>query len=139
MKQYHIKEGDKFGRLTCLKFSHIGKHNRSHFVFKCECGKEKVILGSGVISGNTKSCGCLSSEIKKSKRLPQNAGVITQIILGYKRHAKDRNINWELTRTEFEKIIFLECAYCGIHPSNKKITKNFKQGIMYNGIDRVDS
>lgn len=138
-KKYHIKPGDKFGRLTCIRFDHIGKHYRSYFLFKCECGKEKIILGSGVISGNTKSCGCFSAEIKKAKRLPDNRAVIYQIILGYKRHAKDRGYEWDLTFDEVVQIISKPCHYCGELNSNVKITKNFKHGFLYNGIDRVDN
>jgi len=139
MKKYHINVGDTYNKLTCISFSHIGKHYRSYFLFKCDCGTEKIILGSNVIRGDTKSCGCHIRDLKKSKRLPLNAGVITQIILQYKRHARNRNINWHLTHQDVEKIIFNNCHYCGIPPSNKKITKSFKDGLMYNGIDRIDS
>ena len=61
-RKYHLQLGDKYNRLTVIEFDHIGKHNRSYFLFKCECGNEKVILGSLVKCGNTKSCGCLSKE-----------------------------------------------------------------------------
>ena len=138
MREYHIKTGDKFNRLTAIRLDHIGEHNRSYFLFKCDCGTEKVILGSQVKPGNTKSCGCLSKEIKKAKLLPQNKGVINQIILGYKRHAKRRGFAWSLTFDEVSNIINKPCYYCGAVNSNKKITKNC-QGFSYNGIDRVNS
>jgi len=138
MRKYHIQPGNKFNRLTAIKLDHIGKHNRSYFLFKCECGKTKIILGSLVRSGNTKSCGCLSMEKKKSKLLPENMGVINQIILGYKRHAKRRGLLWELTFNDVSVIIKKPCRYCGLIPSNNKITKNCN-GFLYSGIDRVDS
>jgi hypothetical protein len=139
VRSYHIKPGDKFHRLTAIKLDHVGQHNRSYFLFKCACGTEKVILGSLVKSGNTKSCGCLSREVKKSKLLPNNTGVINQIILGYKRHATGRGFAWNLTFDEVVNIINKPCHYCGTINSNKKITKNCKGGFSYNGIDRVDS
>jgi len=138
-KQIFIKPGDKFNRLTAIEFSHIGKHNRRHFKFKCDCGNYTTISAEAVTSGNTKSCGCLSMEVKKSKLLPNNLGVIRQIILGYKRHAKGRRFNWELSEPEVISIINKPCYYCGIEPSNIKITKNCKQGFKYSGIDRVNS
>lgn len=138
-KKYHIQPGDKFGRLTCVSFDHIGKHYRSYFLFHCNCGKYKVILGSGVVSGNTKSCGCLSSEIKKSKRLPENLGVIYQIVLGYKRHATRRKIKWLINIFDVKEIIIKPCFYCGAINTNNKITKNLKEGFLYNGIDRKNN
>jgi hypothetical protein len=54
--------GIKYGRLTAIRKSDLGKHPR--WLFKCECGKEKVILKFHVIRGNIKSCGCYSKEVK---------------------------------------------------------------------------
>lgn len=139
MKKYHIKPGDKYGRLTCIRFDHIGNHNRSYFLFKCDCGNEKIILGSSVKSGNTKSCGCYSMEVKQNKRLPENRGVIYQIILGYKHGAKERGYKWDLIIDQVVGIIQKPCYYCGNEKSNTKITKNYKEGYSYNGIDRLDN
>lgn len=130
----------KYNRLTVLKFSHYDKNHRKHYLCRCDCGIEKTIQGSLLISGNTKSCGCLGKEIKKTlHKLPNNGGVINQIILGYKRHAKRRGFSWNLTFNEVSNIINKPCHYCGTINSNKKITKNCKEGFLYNGIDRVDS
>lgn len=140
MKQYHIKPKEKFNRLTAIKLSHIGKHNRSYFLFRCDCGVERVILGSLVKSGNTKSCGCLSTEMKKAKRIPENHSEITAIILGYKRHAEGRDFKWELSRSEVENLIKQNCFYCGSIPKNIKKTKNsINGGLLYSGIDRINS
>jgi len=58
-----------------------------------------------MVSGNTKSCGCLAKEIKQSKRISKNHSDITAIILGYKRHAERRGFKWLLSRTFVEKLI----------------------------------
>jgi len=140
MKKYHIQPGDKFNRLTAIKLDHIGKHYRSYFLFKCDCGNEKVILGAGVVGGNTKSCGCLAQEIKKAKRISKNHSEVTAIILGYKRHAIGRGYKWELTRDDVKNIINKKCYYCDSPPSNIKKTKNsVAGGLKYSGIDRIDS
>ena len=41
---------------------------RSYWNCICECGKEKILSGKDVKSGNTKSCGCLERE-KKIERI----------------------------------------------------------------------
>ncbi len=135
----NVKPGDKFGRLTVIAFDHYDKHKRKHFLCRCECGTEKTIQGSLLTSGNTQSCGCLSLEVKKAKRLPENKGVINHIILQYKRHARDRGLSWELSYEDVERLIKAPCFYCGAFNSNHKVTKNCKEGFDHNGIDRIDS
>lgn len=54
--------GQKFGKLTVIKYARKNKANRSFFYCKCECGNTKVIRQNSLLSGHTKSCGCLASE-----------------------------------------------------------------------------
>lgn len=48
----------KYNKLKVIKFDHIGKSKEKYYLFKCECGNEKIINLSNVKSGKTKSCGC---------------------------------------------------------------------------------
>lgn len=133
-------EGEKNNRLKVIKFSHYDKRHRKHYLCLYDCGKYKTIQGSMLRSGNTKSCGCLSTEVRKNRRISKNHSEITAIILGYKRHAKDRKLKWCLERDFIELVILKSCHYCGEHPSNIKRTKNsIDFGMKYNGIDRIDS
>jgi hypothetical protein len=130
--------GQRFHRLTVISYHHSDKRWRKHYLCRCDCGVEKTIQGSLLTYGNTKSCGCLSKEIKSTlHKLPNDGGVINQLILQYKRHARNRGLDYNLSRELFEKLIRDNCYYCGISPSNNKVTKNCK-GFLYNGIDRTD-
>ena len=133
-------KGEKYNRLSIISFSHSDSRYRKFYNVKCDCGKEKKIMGSAMISGNTKSCGCLSKQIKNNRRISENHSELTAIILNYKRHAEKRNFKWDLTRDDVDLIIKLECVYCGSKPSNIKKTKNsIGNGLMYSGIDRVNN
>lgn len=135
-----LNSGEKFNRLTIISFSHSDKRSRKWYNARCDCGKEKIIMGSAMISGNTKSCGCYGREIRKNKRISNNHSEITSIILGYKRHAENRGFKWLLTRMQVENIIDKDCFYCGSNPGNIKKTKNsIGDGLKYSGIDRIDS
>lgn len=134
-----LQPGSKYHKLTVVEFSHKDKRHRRYYKFRCDCGAEKVIHGTAVTSGNTKSCGCYGVESRKSKRMPDNQGVINHIILQYKRHARDRGLSWSLTYEQVAQIIQEPCFYCGTMRSNHKVTKNCKEGYDHNGIDRVDS
>lgn len=50
--------GQKFGKLTVIE--NVGKIDgrRYHWRCICDCGNEKILEGSVLRSGNTKSCGC---------------------------------------------------------------------------------
>lgn len=54
--------GNKYGRLTILKYSHNVGTN-SFWICKCECGNIKAIQGTRMKKGSTKSCGCYSVEV----------------------------------------------------------------------------
>ena len=53
--------GQKFGRLTVIKFLRIEKH-KAIWLCKCECGNLTGVTISCLTNGNTKSCGCLRKE-----------------------------------------------------------------------------
>lgn len=62
--------GMQFSRLSVLEFSGVTKRNESQFLCRCSCGNEKVIKGTNLKKGITKSCGCLRREkfIEESKK-----------------------------------------------------------------------
>lgn len=138
-----LQNGDRFGRLTVIRKDGVHRKpcgtTQSKYLCQCDCGNQIIVLGQNLRNGNTKSCGCLSKEIKDARRLPENKGVINQIILQYKRHARDRGLSWELDYDQVNELINAPCYYCGTERSNHKITKNCKEGYDHNGIDRIDS
>lgn len=58
-RKSEIRIGDVFGRLTLIKYI-----NTKYCLYRCVCGKEKIIVFNDVRRGKTKSCGCLTKEIK---------------------------------------------------------------------------
>lgn len=58
--------GQKFHRLTCI--SPVPNTIPKKWVFLCDCGTQKEIVGSQVKCGTTKSCGCLKRETSAESR-----------------------------------------------------------------------
>lgn len=54
--------GQRFGRLTAIRYSHTGKENRAVWLCKCDCGRYVAVPGKSLRTGNTTSCGCLNIE-----------------------------------------------------------------------------
>ena len=58
----HIQIGDRFGKLTVVAKGRK-KANYRYYVVQCECGSAlKEVVGTSLLTGLTRSCGCLSKE-----------------------------------------------------------------------------
>lgn len=66
MKKLNL-EGKSFGRLLAVKSLGIDDNGRYFWFCKCSCGKTKAILGTSLISKNTKSCGCLAMDTARKQ------------------------------------------------------------------------
>lgn len=65
-------EGKRFGRWTVIAFIEM-KNEKSQWLCRCDCGNEKVVANSGLISGRSQSCGCLHKEtVAKMSRRPNS-------------------------------------------------------------------
>src|ERR1700726_591569 len=65
-KKHVIEPGTKFNRLTAIKETR--KNDQGYWwLCRCDCGNEKETTATCLIIGNTKSCGCLRSEISKKR------------------------------------------------------------------------
>lgn len=66
MRQINDLRGKQFGYLTPLKIS--GKNSRGYLWYcKCKCGNYKTVPRDSLVSGNTRSCGCLVKEMNETK------------------------------------------------------------------------
>lgn len=60
--------GKRFGRLTVIEESPIRKNRAIWWICQCECGNvSKPIRGALLRNGESKSCGCLQSEITRQR------------------------------------------------------------------------
>lgn len=136
--------GKKCNMWTIVRFSHMsispaGKR-RQVWICKCDCGKEKPVLIGSVICGKSRSCGCYYKEIKKCERLPSNIAAVNSKYSSYKNSAKKRNISFELTVDEFDKLTHGNCYYCGKEPARRNFQRKTSSYSHYmNGVDRIDS
>ena len=101
-------------RLTVLEEvePHITKsgHKQIQWKCKCNCGKEIIVKGNNLRSGNTKSCGCLATELiiqrninsGKEIQIGDRFGKLTVIAdLGMrKQQSRDKNWRWSLCQCD---------------------------------------
>lgn len=62
--------GKRFARFTVTgPYKLVGKRKEKHFPVKCDCGSERLVSGASLVSGNSKSCGCIQGEKRHNKSL----------------------------------------------------------------------
>lgn len=60
--------GERFGRLTVVRIHPLRSESGGvYWLCKCECGTEKAVLANSLRTGDSKSCGCLNSELTASR------------------------------------------------------------------------
>jgi hypothetical protein len=138
--------GMRYGKLTILHITRADPKNTHHYfaLCKCDCGVEKEMRLFAI--QKYQACGCVGKENRKKANIGNtytrhNFGDHSKKILinSYKRHAKDRNIGFELSNDEFFKITKQNCFYCGVEPKQVISPKGAYGDYIYNGVDRVDN
>ena len=145
--------GQSFGELTVVCRTGTrklkGRNTQPLWLCQCICGRQKEIASVNLRNGNTKSCGkcnyAAERRWKKGRtwrwRHHLKPGIITRnaVLMGYKRGAKSRELEWEISGELFDQLTGSSCFYCGSSPiNNTKITGDSARFI-YNGIDRKDN
>lgn len=64
VRQYRtsVKPGEKYNKLTVLRYTHSYRNSQKKFDCICECGNIVNVVGTKVKNGRVKSCGCLRKE-----------------------------------------------------------------------------
>lgn len=58
--------GQRFGRLAVIRYAGMSRHGKSTWECRCDCGSVVTLLGSNMVFGLSRSCGCLEIESKRS-------------------------------------------------------------------------
>ena len=72
-------------RLTQLRPAVPGR--RELFVYRCSCGKEKILRGYEVRSGKVRSCGCLNNEMRLARNTKHGCAI--------RGHRRSEYLAWE--------------------------------------------
>ena len=139
----------KTGHDTLLTYLGEGARNKQRKVkVRCKCGKEWEAQVGNIMNGTTVCCGkypCRTYKYLYEDRRDPEVGY-KALLYVYKKHARERNLEFHLTYEEFKYLLQQRCHYCNTPP--KQVYKLTKPGtdevragipIIYNGIDRIDS
>lgn len=114
--------------------------NRSYWLCRCDCGKERIFAIARLRTQGIDHCGC-----QRSQRMGQwnkkafGTASAHVVYVSYVRAARDRGLAFELTKDELLAITKRNCYYCGTPPSQISRQKHANGAYIYNGVDRVDN
>lgn len=118
--------GQKFNNWTVL--SVYDKSSNTSFLCKCDCGNERVVRGSHLVRGESKSCGCLKNTIL-SNTLKKNWTEISKKI-----YIEGTKVN-ALNRKTLNKNNTSGVTGITLHPSKKWMAQIcFKSKSVYLGL-----
>ena len=82
--------GKTFGQLTVV--SEAGRSESRHILYECicECGNHKIVSGKELLSGHTRSCGCMQRVIHGGRRV-NNTERLYNVWNGMKNRCRQRN------------------------------------------------
>lgn len=128
--------GQRYGRLAVIEQQESTDKGRTRWLCQCDCGKEVIVTGHNLQSGNTKSCGCLWRD---TVTLPEGEAALNWLINRMKSDANKRGHEWGLTREEVWAFTKQSCYYCGKEPEQVCGSIQYNGCYIYNGLDRLDS
>ena len=85
--------GQTFGRLTAL--SRVERKGKTHWICTCSCGGSVATSTYQLISGNTKSCGCLKKEVGLKMRLDVTGERYGRLLALKPVKSVNRGMKWE--------------------------------------------
>jgi 5-methylcytosine-specific restriction endonuclease McrA len=140
IKRIEYKSGQKYYNFTITNRA-PSKRTSSGYSYTCwecicDCGQKFITTTKQIRRGVRRSCGCMSKS-NRFKQIPVKDVVINIKNGHYKQKAKERSIEWQLTKDQFAQLIFKDCNYCNQKPSMK--VKGPKGLLFVNGVDRVNS
>jgi len=108
----------RYGYLIAKKFIVQDWDGNALWLCKCDCGREKIVLGKNLQNGCTKSCGCLRDELIRKRIGRNNPNYVNGIACG--KYTKEI---LELKEKRRKKDNWI-CQHCGITQKEQKIIKN---------------
>lgn len=139
-----VQPGQNFGNWLVVDLVFNEKAGRTDALCKCGCGKtEKLVQINDLISKvstGCRKCRHLRLNIPQHKRTDGRSYQVAKVYGQYRHGAIYRNLDFDLTREDVERLMFAPCHYCG-HPGRiiSGMKKKWWEMFPHNGIDRKNS
>ena len=133
--------GKRFGMLEVTAEAQKLKAGRPRWICKCDCGGEHIVESKHLNNGTSTHCGCQTKlKMQETRRkLPPGTALAHRVLDTYKRNAKIRGYEWQITDEKAFELFKGDCFYCGAPPSTVRTHPKHHGDFIYNGIDRSNN
>ena len=128
----HLLKNKRFGRLVVLRESGKAKDRSILWDCSCDCGKVIKVKSRSLVSGETKSCGCL-------RKIKAGEANFNKLLANYQNSARRNDVPFSLMTEQFRELTKRNCHYCGTKPRQKKYRRFSNGAYIFNGIDRKNN
>ena len=132
--------GQKYGRLTVIARAENDKSGHAQWLCKCDCGREVIVQGKCLKSGNAQSCGCLRKELSAMRAFKDLTGQKFSRLLVLERveNSKSGKARWRC-RCDCGNEIIATGAHllsgntksCGCWKKQRVLETNIKHGLAH--------
>lgn len=132
--------GKRFGRLVVIGLGEIRRKKVLYWNCLCDCGNKKSIAGGSLKNGESKSCGCLRSEMVSDQFWSGfeeiSGGYFSSIVHG----AKKRNFEFNITIEQIWELFIKQERKCALSGDEIFFAKNsYDRNNQTASLDRIDS
>lgn len=131
--------GKVMGTYKIVSYSHQEEYTRFYNVICTYCNTESV---QSIAHLRNNPGSCMSCKYERMNKIPTLDAPRNCVKSNYVSGAKSRNLEFNLSDEEFDKLIFSNCYFCGEEPSEYKSDLHFNKTnevFKRNGIDRLNS
>lgn len=137
-RDFSLLEGQVFGKWTVISRAPDRKqgHMRTHYLCRCECGRERVIKAVNLVDGKTKSCGkppCREGHIYQHG----HEGITGTVWYRLKRNAEIRRIPFEFTADQAWMLFIGQEKRCALTGEELSLGTYASAGTA--SLDRIDN
>lgn len=129
--------GKTYGKFTVIRKVKNEKGTTAKWLCKCDCGKEKEILRTSLVSGATRSCGCLHRESCFKGHNDLSKSYWNRIQKG----AQKRNLEFNITIEYIWDLYIKQGKRCNLSDLDILIVTNYtKEHHLHTAsLDRIDN
>lgn len=122
----------------------VGRTRRQFGLYRCTCGREfERKIAKSLLQQECMACANI--KVGRLNRKSAHHVITRKVMETYIRNAREKNREFTLTVGQFQKLIFSNCAYCGIPPSQHlPLVGNYTperlleiHTVKYNGVDQI--
>jgi hypothetical protein len=140
MKDNSTEIGKRYGKWIVIDNADKRPKGDDCWLCRCDCGKEKIVLGYNLRSSHSSSCGCQTLKYKSNHPLWTGCGeIFGSYFNAIKLGAKNRELKFDITIIDIWELFLKQERKCALTGLNLLLPQTSKDTNATASLDRIDS